>query len=401
MGHKPAERAAGQSGGIPGSGSLKTIKELFSEFQRQDASGLAAELAYRFLFAIFPFAIFIAALAGFVARAVGLNDPTHQIVGALGDNLPPDIAASLVPVVRQVLESARPDLLSLGAVLALWAATSGTLTLIKAMNRAFDIAETRSIVRRYALAIGLTILGGAGVIGSFVTVVGGTLLTQVAVDRLGLTPAIWSLIELIRWPAVFVVLVIAVSVLFRYAPNVRPPWRWTLAGAAMFAISWLVATWGFAIYVAQFSNLGQTYGSLSGVIVLLLWFYLTALLLVVSSELVAVLTRQHDPEALEERRRTTGPAAIGRSLREVAERGTATVERTLTRAGETLPRVEPARAAVARPLPRPAVPRPVDREASARTDRLVLVWFAGVAALVGAWLIGSVASRRRMPVRRS
>ena len=101
-------------------------KRFLGDVQRDDAAGLAAELAYRFLFAIFPFGIFVAALTAFVAAAIGIADPTSQIIGAVGDNLPKDIAAGIRPQLEAVIGTTRPGLLTIGAVTALWAATGGT-----------------------------------------------------------------------------------------------------------------------------------------------------------------------------------------------------------------------------------------------------------------------------------
>src|SRR5258707_12391844 len=92
-------------------------KRFLAEFQRDDVSGLAAELAYRFLFAIFPFGIFVAALSAFVATALGFADPTGRIMGALGDNLPPDIANAVRPQLEPVLVDTKAGPLPFAAVM--------------------------------------------------------------------------------------------------------------------------------------------------------------------------------------------------------------------------------------------------------------------------------------------
>ena len=101
---------------------------------------------------------------------------------------------------------------------------------------------------------------------------------------------------------VFALLVLAVSVVLRFGPNMAPSWKSTLAGGAIFALGWLVATFGFALYVSNFANYGATYGALAGVIVLMLWFYVTAMVLVGAGELVALITKRTEPERLAERR---------------------------------------------------------------------------------------------------
>ena len=103
---------------------LELPKRVAVQTLDDEAPELAAGLAYRFLFALFPFAIFVSALAAFVSQAVGLGDPTDEILGAVGDNLPPDVASQISPQLQQVLGETRPGLLSFGALLALWAATS-------------------------------------------------------------------------------------------------------------------------------------------------------------------------------------------------------------------------------------------------------------------------------------
>ena len=260
------------------SGPVTFAKTYLAEFQRNDLPGLAAELAYRFLFAVFPFGLFLAALAAFVAPAIGLSDPTSQLVGALGDNLPADVANSIRPELEKVLGQAHPGLVSPASIGALWAATGGTNALIKGLNRAFEVEDTRSFIVKTALAVGLTVLATVGVIGSFVTVVGGSLITQQVAGQLGLGGA-WGAISLLRWPLVGILLTLAVAVLFHVGPNLRPSWRWCLIGGAVFTVGWLIATALFGLYVANVANFGATYGGLGSVIVLMLWFYLTGLLI--------------------------------------------------------------------------------------------------------------------------
>jgi len=289
-------------------------KRFLGDVQRDDVAGMAAELAYRFLFAVFPFGIFVAALTAFIAGAIGIADPTGQIIGAVGDNLPKDIAAGIRPQLETVIGTTRPGLLTIGAVAALWAATGGTNALIKAMNRAYEVEETRPLVPRYALAIGLTLLGSIGLLVAFVSIVGASLLTGQVVAALHLDQAIVDLIGLLRWPIVFALLSAAVGVLYHFAPNFRTPWRWCFVGGAIFSTGWLLATGLFALYVANFANYSNTYGALGGVIVLMLWFYISALILVAAAALVAATLKELHPAKVEAGRRAaeegTDPAEL-------------------------------------------------------------------------------------------
>lgn len=299
---------------------------------REDLAGLAAEIAYRFLFAVFPFGLFLAALGAFVAGWLGVDNPAGQAVEALGDNLPPDLGRALQPELERVIGTARPGLLTIGALGALWAATGGTNALIKAMNRSYDVEETRPIAVRWLLAIGLTLLAGAAILVAFVTVIGGAIVTDTVAERLGLSGPAVTLVTLLRWPGAFVILVGAVAVLYRMAPNLRVAWRWALLGAALFAVGWLVATWGFAWYIGSNGGYGSMYGALGGVIVLMSWFYITALLLVGAATLTAVTASVVEPESLQRRRdeilAERRVRAAAESAKRAAKRAVEVVEET-------------------------------------------------------------------------
>ena len=107
----------------------------------------------------------------------------------------------------------------------------------------------------------------------------------------------------------FVLVSVAVAVLYKLAPNARIPFRWCLAGGALFAIGWLIATGVFGLYVANFGTYANTYGALGGVIVLMLWFYLSAFILVGAAALIAVVLKETRPAVVEPRprRRAHGP----------------------------------------------------------------------------------------------
>jgi hypothetical protein len=157
----------------------------------------------------------------------------------------------------------------------------------------------------------LTLLGSFGLIGSFVTVVGASLLTTQVVAQLGIDQVTVDIVSLLRWPLVFVLLSAAVAILYHFAPNFRAPWRWCLAGGALFSIAWILATGLFALYVANFANYANTYGALGGVIALMLWFYLSAMLLVSAAAIIAAALKETQPVAVDERRVQRGVAAGG------------------------------------------------------------------------------------------
>src|SRR4051812_14074557 len=347
---------------------LKRVgKRFLGDVQRDDLAGLAAELAYRFLFAIFPFGIFVAALTAFIAGAIGIADPTSQILGSVGDNLPHDIAAGIRPQLEAVIGTTRPGLLTFGAIAALWAATGGTNALIKAMNRAYEVEEDRPLLPRYALAIGLTLLATIGILVAFVTIVGASLLTDQVARQLNLDKTVVEVISLLRWPVVFVFLSVAVGILYKLAPNVRTPFRWCVVGGAIFAFAWLLVTALFGLYVANFANYANTYGALGGVIVLMLWFYLTAFVLVGSAALVAAFLKERRPHELRQAKpvakEEVEPHAesVRQARREgavMAAEGRAKSEPTYSSTADVTEPEAPSSAPAPREVPTPAVASP-------------------------------------------
>jgi membrane protein len=294
-------------------------KRFFADIKRDDVSGLAAELAYRFLFAVFPFGIFVAALTAFIAPAIGIEDPTTRIMGAIGDNLPSQIAAGIRPQLEAVIGTTQPGLLTVGAVAALWAATGGTNALIKAMNRAYEVDETRPFLPKMALAIGLTVLASIGVLIAFVTIVGTSLLTSQVATQLNLDPGAVAALGLLRWPVVFVLLSLAVGVLYKLAPNYQASWRWSFVGGAIFSLGWIVATGLFGLYVANFANYSNTYGAIGGVIVLMLWFYLSSIILIGAAALVAATLKELQPATVAAGQEAAAESARGEVVGQAGE----------------------------------------------------------------------------------
>ena len=143
------EEAGGESRAAVSQGPRETAtavgRRLITGVREHDVSGLSAEMAYRFLFALFPFGLFVAALGGGVAGWLGVDNPAEQIIGGLGDNLPPAIAEQLQPELERLFATASNGLLWTGALLALWAATGGTNALVKGIHRAYDVPEQRPV----------------------------------------------------------------------------------------------------------------------------------------------------------------------------------------------------------------------------------------------------------------
>ena len=263
------------------------IKRSLKDFVKDDMATYAAALSYAALFALFPFLIFLIALLGF------LNIPEFfdWLLEQAETAVPVDAYLRLKEVVNQIQAQPRGGLLSFGIVLAIWASSSGIRSLMNALNVAYDVEETRPAWKRYALSIAYTfglailLMGGAALM-----LLGPQAIEWIA-DQAGLGDVFVTLWTWLRWPVVVVVLMLAAALVYYVAPNADQPFALITPGAVMAVVSWIVASIGFSIYVSNFSNYSATYGTLGGVIVLLLYFYISSAVLLLGAEMNAVLRR--------------------------------------------------------------------------------------------------------------
>ncbi|MEP6870378.1 MAG: YihY/virulence factor BrkB family protein [Anaerolineaceae bacterium] len=307
-------------------------KRLAKECSKDDISGLAAELSYRFFLALFPFFIFLAALGGFIAAAISSGDPTQRLMDQIGDALPADARSILQEQVRGVLDSRSGGLLSIGIIGAIWASSGAVKSLIKALNRVYGVPETRTFWKSTSLALAMTVAGSVCILGSFGLLIATQAFGSDIAGALGAGGAFELTVAVARWPIVIVLVMLAVGLVYWMAPNIDVPFRWVSPGAVTFTLVWLMTAIAFGLYVANFGSYNKTYGTLGGVVVLLTWLYLSNLMLLLGAEINATLAESRDPVAQQIMRQ----AVLRGATRE--QRATVEVARPVE---PVLPSVEP------------------------------------------------------------
>lgn len=294
-------------------------KKAVKEFGADDIGGLAAELSYRYFLALFPFFIFLAALGGFIANAISVEDPTTRLMSLLGDALPADAKSVMEGQVRSVVDSKSVGLLSFGIVGALWAASGAMKSLIKALNRAYDVPETRPFWKSTGLAILMTLASTIGILGSIVIVIATNAWGSDIADSVGAGSAFALTMRIAQWPLIIGLLLVAVALMYWLAPNLDVPFKLITPGAALFVVTWLVATLGFGLYVANFSSYNKTYGALGGVVVLLTWLYITNIVLLLGAEINALIDEEREPEKSRIRREAVASKASDSKQKQAME----------------------------------------------------------------------------------
>lgn len=272
---------------IPKRGWVQVLRRAWAEAKADQVPLLAAGVAFYGFLALFPAMIAAVTVYGLVADPATVAEQSREVAAAL-----PDDAAALVTDQMEALTETDRGSLGLGLVvalvLALWSASGGVGNLLSAVNIAYDEEETRGFVKRKLLALGFTL----GAILFVVLAVALVAVLPVVLDVSVEGPLRWGL-EAVRWVGLLVAVMVALAVVYRYAPDRDDAeLSWVSVGAVVATVVWLVASLGFSLYVDNFGSYSKTYGTLAGVVVLLLWLWLTSFIVLLGAEVNAEAEQQ-------------------------------------------------------------------------------------------------------------
>jgi len=248
-----------------------------------DVPGLAAQLSYYFFLALFPALLFLLALASFFP----LGNVTDDVARSLGPFVSPQVLELIQEQMRRLANNENGGLLTFGVAAALWSSSAALVSIVGALNRAYDIEEGRPWWKVRLVAIGLTLGVAVIVLVALSLVLGGPALAE----RLGQTtgwgaPFEWAWLVL-QWPLVFALVTTGIGLIFYFGPDADQDWVWISPGAVAATILWLLVSLLFKLYIANFTDYEASYGTVGGVIVVLLWFYLSGIAILAGAELNA------------------------------------------------------------------------------------------------------------------
>jgi membrane protein len=259
------------------------IKRTASEVLADNCLNLAAQLAYYFFLALFPALLFITAIISFIPVA-GLLD---AITGTLARVAPSEVLSIVQDQVLKIAHEKNGGLLTIGMIGTIWSTSSGVNAIIDTLNEAYDIREARPWWKVKALAVGLTLALALFIVVSFALVLVGPTLAEKVAAWAHMGPAFTWTWKIVQWPIVFVLVSLAMAIVYYYAPDAEQEWIWITPGSIVATALWLLTSIGFKFYVANFTSYNATYGAIGGVIVLMLWFYVSALAVLIGAELNA------------------------------------------------------------------------------------------------------------------
>ena len=261
-------------------------KRIWKEVDEDSVFVWAAALAYSWLFAVFPFLIFLLTLLPYLppqvkAQAEGpLRDGIYQWV-------PQPSADLLWNNIYGVMHQTHNGILSIGILVTIWAASGGMSMTMAALDKVYDLSKPRPFYRQRPMAVLMTVVVATMVIAVLILLPIGTMVTHYVKqhDLLNVSRGLIWAWEIARYSLALLLLISVLAIVYYFGPNVRQRFRILTPGAAFTIAMWLVLGFGFRFYVDKFSHYDKTYGTVGGVAVLLLLFYIDAIVLLVGAEI--------------------------------------------------------------------------------------------------------------------
>ena len=286
---------------LRGLGFIELMKRAVKDFGEDEMDTYAAALAFRGLFSLFPFLLFLVAVIGFLDL-----QPFYDWLRSHAALLLPAQAMEQEDAVILQFERQKSGLFSIAILFALWTASAGVRSAMVAMNRAYDVPEGRPLWKRYPLSVLYTVGLAAMLLTVAALMVVGPNVMGLAAEVLGLKELVVLLWTWLRWPVAVLLMVLAVAVFYYVTPDVEQEFRFITPGSLIAVLTWIAASLGFGVYVQNFADYSATYGSIGAIIVLLMYFYLSAAVLLFGAELNAVIEHE-DPSGKDPGEKTNPP----------------------------------------------------------------------------------------------
>jgi membrane protein len=283
----------------------RTVVDTFED----GVPGLAAQLAFYFLLALFPALLFLVSLLAYLPVEAAIAN----VVQRLQPFLPRDVITLVQSEIDKLLQGSERSLLTFTIAGAVWSSSSALTAVITTLNRAYDIEEFRPWWRTRLIAIALSMTLAVFVVLAFALVVGGSDLAGAVALWLGAGEVFETLWGIVQWPVALFFVVFAIDLVYYFAPNADTRWVWISPGSLVATALWLLTSIGFKLYLQHVSNVAIVHGALGSVIVLLLWLYLSGFAILIGAELNAEIDRAlpsaDDAPQSAERPKKIGPAA--------------------------------------------------------------------------------------------
>jgi len=242
---------------------------------------VSAGVAFYAFLAIFPGIIVLFSIYGL---AIDPETAGEQVT-RMAEVMPEQTVSIIEGRMDKLLETSRSALgwgTAFGLLVALWSANKGIKSLFVGLDVTYRVEKSRGFIKQNAMTLAFTL----GTIVVIIVSMAFIVLFPILVNTIGLPDTLDTLITWLRWPLLAVIVISAISLIYQYGPSRKTPeFRWVVLGAIVATFLWLIASWGFSLYVSNFGNLGEIYGSLSAVVILLFWLFISSFIILAGAEL--------------------------------------------------------------------------------------------------------------------
>jgi membrane protein len=259
------------------------LKRSVKEALADNVFDLAAQQAYYFFFALFPALLFVIALASFFPLQ-GLIDGVVTMIAQIA---PSDVVKILTDSILSLSTQNSAGILTFAFFVAIWSSSGAMVSIITTLNAAYDVTESRPWWKARLTAIALTIGIAVFILASMFLVIAGPTVAEHLASRMQLGPAFKWAWWVLQWPVVFALAATAIGLVYYFAPDVEQEWVWITPGSILATMLWLAVSLGLKLYYQLMPNANAAYGTIGGVMVLMLWFYCSGLALLLGAELNA------------------------------------------------------------------------------------------------------------------
>ena len=273
---------------LSGGSWLDAAKRALQEYKADDLQDRAAALTYFGIQSIFPGLLVLVSLLGIVGKSA-----TQPLIRNLGKAVPSSVRTIIMSDVTHLQHShAASGILGIaGIVLALWAASNYVAAFMRASNVIYDVPEGRPIWKTAPIRLGVTVATMILLVtAAVIVVVTGGLARKVG-NALGVGSTAVTVWDIAKWPVLLIIIGLILAILFWASPNARRGFQWVSPGGFIAVVLWLVASALFAVYVANFGHYNKVYGSLGGVIIFLIWMWISNVAVLLGAEFNAELER--------------------------------------------------------------------------------------------------------------
>ncbi|GLX66097.1 YihY/virulence factor BrkB family protein [Paenibacillus glycanilyticus] len=262
------------------------FKDVYCRFRDDDVPALGAQLTYYFILAFFPFLIFMVSLMSFVQLS------GDSAVAELIRLLPEQTGEAIRDILLEVTDNSRGTLLSIGMIATLWSASNGVNAVIKGVNKAYDVEEDRPFWKVRAISLAATVVLALAIMLAIVLLIFGEVIGEFLFDWLG-SPIGFGLIwGLLKYVVSILFMIVVFSLLYWIVPNRKIPFKTAVPGALFATFGWIASSLLFQFYINNFGNYSKTYGSIGGMIILLIWLYMSSNIIMLGGEINATLAGQ-------------------------------------------------------------------------------------------------------------